>query len=74
MTKQEFVEAVAGKTGMSKRDAGAAVDAFLDVVEGALKAGMRAVLLRRSGEIPSHLPQDVPVITSLLDLLPLLLR
>ena len=39
MTKQEFVDAVAHKTGLSKRDAGAAVDAFLDVVEGALKAG-----------------------------------
>ena len=39
MTKQEFVDAVAGKTGMSKRDAGAAVDAFLDTVEDALKAG-----------------------------------
>ncbi len=39
MTKQEFVEAVAQRTGQSKRDAGAAVDAFLDVVENALKAG-----------------------------------
>ena len=39
MTKQEFVDAVAGKTGMSKRDAGAAVDAFLSTVEDALKAG-----------------------------------
>ena len=32
MTKQEFVDAVAGKTGLTKRDAGAAVDAVLDVV------------------------------------------
>lgn len=39
MTKQEFVDAVAHKAGLSKRDAGAAVDAFLGVVEGALKAG-----------------------------------
>ena len=39
MTKQEFVDAVAGKTGMSKRDAGAAVEAFLSTVEDALKAG-----------------------------------
>jgi DNA-binding protein HU-beta len=39
VTKQEFVDAVAGRTGLSKRDAGAAVEAFLDVVEGALKAG-----------------------------------
>lgn len=39
MTKQEFVDAVAGKTGMSKRDAGEAVEAFLRTVEDALKAG-----------------------------------
>ncbi len=39
MTKQEFVDAVAGKTGMSKRDAGEAVEAFLSTVEDALKAG-----------------------------------
>ena len=39
MTKQEFVDAVAGKSGLSKRDAGAAVDAFLETVEETLKAG-----------------------------------
>jgi DNA-binding protein HU-beta len=39
VTKQEFVDAVAGKTGLSKRDAAGAVDAFLDTVEGALAAG-----------------------------------
>jgi DNA-binding protein HU-beta len=39
VTKQEFVDAVAYKTGLSKRDAGAAVDAFLGVVESTLKSG-----------------------------------
>ena len=39
MTKQEFIEAVAGKTGTSKREAGEAVEAFLSTVEDALKAG-----------------------------------
>ena len=39
MTKQEFVDAVADKTGMSKRDAGAAVDAMLDTITAALKSG-----------------------------------
>lgn len=39
MTKQEFVDAVASRAGLSKRDAGAAVDAFLDSVTGALRAG-----------------------------------
>ncbi len=39
MTKQEFIDAVAEKTGSSKRDAGEAVEAFLSTVEEALKAG-----------------------------------
>ena len=39
MTKQDFVEAVAAKTGMSKRDAGDAVDAVIDCVTDALRAG-----------------------------------
>ena len=39
MTKQEFVDAVADKAGLTKRDAGAAVDAALDVIERTLVAG-----------------------------------
>jgi len=38
-------------------------------VEGAVAAGMRAVLLRRSGEIPHDLPPGVPVIGALTELL-----
>ena len=37
MTKQEFVDAVADTSGLSKRDAGAAVDAALAVIEGTLQ-------------------------------------
>ena len=37
MTKQEFVDNVASKANLSRRDASAAVDAFLDVVTDALK-------------------------------------
>ena len=37
MTKQDFVDAVADRAGMSKRDAGAAVDAVLDTITAALK-------------------------------------
>jgi DNA-binding protein HU-beta len=37
MTKQEFVDAVASKANLSRRDAGAAVDAVLDTVSDALK-------------------------------------
>jgi hypothetical protein len=36
-----------------------------------LNAGWRAVLLRRSGEVPDSLPGDLPVIKTLPDLLPL---
>jgi DNA-binding protein HU-beta len=39
VTKQEFVDKVAGKSGLSKRDAGAAVDAFLDSITDALTRG-----------------------------------
>ncbi|HKP09749.1 MAG TPA: HU family DNA-binding protein [Gaiella sp.] len=39
MTKQEFVDAVADKAGLSKRDAGAAVDAALDTIQGTLQNG-----------------------------------
>jgi len=41
-------------------------------VEGALGAGMRAVLLRRSGDMPVRLPEGVPVIRTLHGLLPYL--
>ena len=39
MTKQDFVAAVADRAGMSKSDAGAAVDAMLDTITAALKQG-----------------------------------
>jgi DNA-binding protein HU-beta len=39
VTKQDFVDAVAGRTGMSRRDAGTAVDAVLDCITDALQRG-----------------------------------
>ena len=39
MTKQEFVDQVAGKSGLNRRDAGKAVDAFLDSITDALRSG-----------------------------------
>jgi putative hydrolase of the HAD superfamily len=42
-------------------------------IAGAIASGMRGILLRRSGERPPAIPDDVPVIHSLHDL-PLLLR
>ena len=38
-TKQDFVDAVADAAGMSKREAGAAVDAVLDTITDALRGG-----------------------------------
>ena len=39
MTKQEFVSEVARRAQLSNRDAGKAVDAFLDAVVDTLKSG-----------------------------------
>ena len=39
MTKAEFIDKVADKSGLTKRDASAAVDAFLDSITEALSAG-----------------------------------
>ena len=39
MTKQDFVDAVADRAGMSKREAGTAVDAVLDTITDALAKG-----------------------------------
>ncbi len=39
MTKQDFVDAVADRAGISKREAGVAVDAVLDAITDALKKG-----------------------------------
>ena len=39
MTKQEFIQRVAQKSGLSNRDAGKAVDAFMESVTETLKAG-----------------------------------
>ena len=39
MTKQDFINKVAAKSGLSARDAGKAVDAFMEAVTETLKAG-----------------------------------
>jgi DNA-binding protein HU-beta len=39
VTKQEFVQKVAQKSGLTARDAGKAVDAFLESITDALKTG-----------------------------------
>ena len=39
MTKQEFVDALASRAGITNRDAARAVDAFLDTVTDTLRRG-----------------------------------
>jgi len=39
VTKQEFVDSIASKANLSRRDAAAAVDAFLESVTETLKSG-----------------------------------
>ena len=39
MTKQEFVTAVASRSGLSSRDAQKAVDAFLETIQETLRTG-----------------------------------
>ena len=43
MTKGEFIEKYAEKTGMTKAEAGRAVDAFFDTVSDGLKADGKVV-------------------------------
>jgi DNA-binding protein HU-beta len=39
MTKSDFVDRVASESGLSKKDAGTAVDAVISTIENALKGG-----------------------------------
>ena len=39
MTKQEFIDSVANRSGLNKREAAAAVEAVLDSITDALKRG-----------------------------------
>jgi len=39
VTKQDFIDRIASKSDLSKRDAGKAVDAFLDTVTESLRRG-----------------------------------
>jgi putative hydrolase of the HAD superfamily len=62
-----FARALA-ETGVHPSEALMVGDSLKADVEGALAAGMRAVLLRRSGEMPTGLPANVPVIRTLEEL------
>ena len=51
MTKSDFVEKVASESGLSKKDAGAAVDAVIKTIEGALQ-GRRGCLVHGLRQVP----------------------
>ncbi len=53
MTKGEFIDEVANRTGLSKKDAGAAVDAVLGTISDTLKGGWRR-RLHRLRQVPRH--------------------
>lgn len=61
-------ETALSKAGVKASESVMVGDSIRHDIDGALAAGMRAVLLRRSGEIPTGLPQGLPVITTLRDL------
>ena len=56
------------KAGVPASEAVMVGDSLAHDIDGALAAGMRAVLLRRSGELPADLPPGLPVIKTLTDL------
>jgi HAD superfamily hydrolase (TIGR01662 family) len=58
-------ETALSRAGVEARGAIMVGDSLKADIEGAVAAGMRGILLRRSGEIPPALPEGVSVITSL---------
>jgi len=69
---RSIFDAALDRAGVKAGEAMMVGDSFKHDIEGALSAGWHAVLLRRSGEVPYALPQNLPVIRTLPDLLPLI--
>ena len=69
---RSIFETALSKAGVGAGESVMVGDSIKHDIEGALAAGMRAVLLRRSGERPIDLPPGLPVITTLTELPPLL--
>jgi putative hydrolase of the HAD superfamily len=65
---RSIFDAALAQAGVEARDAVMVGDSLKHDIDGARAAGLRAVLLRRSGEVPPGLPPDLPVITTLADL------
>jgi HAD superfamily hydrolase (TIGR01662 family) len=69
---RSIFDAALQKAQVRAADAVMVGDSLKADIEGAQAAGLRGVLLRRSGEHPTTLPGDVSVITSLHELLEVL--
>lgn len=69
---RSIFDAALSQAGVDAEQAVMVGDSLRADIEGAVAAGLRAVLIRRSGERPDHLPPGVAVIGSLRDLPPLL--
>jgi len=65
---RSIFDAALERAGVRAEESVMVGDSLKHDVEGALKAGMRAVLLRRSGEVPLNLPAGIAVIRSLTEL------
>jgi HAD superfamily hydrolase (TIGR01662 family) len=65
---RSIFDAALERAGVQAAESMMVGDSLKHDVEGALKAGMHAVLLRRSGEVPRDLPPGLAVIRSLAEL------
>ena len=65
---RSIFEAALERAGVTAAESLMVGDSLKHDVEGALDAGMKAVLLRRSGEVPAGLPPHVHVIQTLAQL------
>ncbi len=65
---RSIFEAALAQAGVRPDEAVMVGDSIKHDIDGALAIGMRAVLLRRSGELPPALPPDLPVLTTLAEL------
>ena len=69
---RSIFDAALEKAGVAASDALMVGDSLKHDVEGALAAGMKAVLLRRSGAVPAGVPSNVRVIGTLHELMEIL--
>ena len=62
---RSIFDAALNRAGVRAAESLMVGDSLKHDVEGALRAGMQAVLLRRSGDVPLNLPPGVPLIQTL---------